>query len=265
VAPVQAWGQGRGVTDDLDDTQVRLPGTDRSAALAPLLVLASILFAGVILLIGELTVPGRLWWASDQERSKQVFDAGLHHDALATLADWIGHLTVPTVLRVVTVVCAVLLWRRGLRAVALWWVATMLISGGVAIGLRYLVARQRPHWPGSGPLVEGYTFPSGHATSAAVFAGCVVIVTWPYLGRIGRAATTLAAVVFFVAVGGSRLVLGVHRISDVLAAWALAAALLLAMLAVAAEPRVRRRLSPAPAEPAARAAEAAPRPGLRGS
>lgn len=248
-----------------DGRQERRSGASRSATSPLVLALGSIFFVGVIVLIGELTVRGRLWWAPDEERSKQVFDVGLRHDALATMSDWIGHLTVPTVLRVVTLICAVLLWRRGLRAVALWWAATMLISGALAIGSRYLVARQRPHWPGSGPLVEGYTFPSGHAANAAVFAGCIVIITWPYLGRIGRAATTLAGLVFFVAVGASRLVLGVHRISDVVAAWALAAALLLAMLAVAAEPRVRPRFSPTPAAPAAREAGAARQPGLRGS
>lgn len=231
------------MTNGPDDRQALAPDTGRSVVTPLVLALGSALCAGVVLLIGELTVPGRLWWAPDQKWSKQVFDGGLHHDALATTADWVGHLTVPTVLRIVTLICAVLLWRRGLRAVALWWGTTMLLSGAVAIGLRYLVARQRPHWPGSGPVVEGYTFPSGHAANAAVFAGCVVIVAWPHLGRVARAATLVAGLVFFVAVGASRLVLGVHRVSDVVAAWALAGALLLAMLAVGTEPSVRSRIS----------------------
>jgi hypothetical protein len=67
------------------------------------------------------------------------------------------------------------------------------------------------------------------------------------------------------------VVLGVHCISDVVAAWAVAATLLLGMVAIGAEPRVRN-LARAKlgvrselVEPGARAADPAPRPGLRGS
>jgi membrane-associated phospholipid phosphatase len=146
------------------------------------------------------------------------------------------------VLRVITVIGAVVLWRRGLRLTALWWAVTMIVSGAIAIVVREIVARPRPHWPGSGPVVDGYTYPSGHATSAAVFAGCCAVVLWPHLGRAGRALTVAAGLLFLVAVGGSRLVLGVHSIGDVLAAWALAACLLLAMIALGATPAVRRRV-----------------------
>lgn len=254
-----------------DGRQTFLPVASQNVARRRVLALGAVFFAGVVLLIGQLTVPGRLWWASDQERSKQVFDVGLRHDVLATTADWIGHLTIPTVLRVVTLICAVLLWRRGMRYLALWWAVTMVISGAVAIGLRYVVARPRPDWPGSGPVVEGYTFPSGHATNAAVFAGCILVVGWPYLGRAGRVATAVAGLVFFIVVGASRVVLGVHCISDVVAAWAVAATLLLGMVAIGAEPRVRNLaraklgVRPELVEPGARAAGPAPRPGLRGS
>jgi membrane-associated phospholipid phosphatase len=226
---------------------------ESSARWRAALLIATALLSGVILLIGLLTVRGRAWWAPDQRLSRRIFEAGLRHDVLSTAAEWIGDLTIPTVLRVVTLIGAVVLWRRGLREAALWWVTTMIVAGAVAIALRYVVARPRPHWPGSGPLVEGYTFPSGHAANAAVFAGCVAVLAWRYLDRIGRVAWTVAGVAFLLLVGGSRLVLGVHRVSDVLAAWALAGALLALMLAVAAEPRIRRRLPDrvtAPQEPA---------------
>lgn len=200
----------------------------------------AVLFAGVVAVIGVLTVRGRAWWALDQRWSQRFFDLGHRHQTLTTASEWIGHLTVPTVLRVITLIGAVLLWRRGQRRSAIWWSLTMIISGAVAIALRTVVARPRPHWPGSGPVVEGYTFPSGHATSAAVFAGCVLVVLWPHLRRVARVAVSVAGVVLFVAVGVSRLLLGVHRIGDVTAAWALAAALLLAAAALGADETVGR-------------------------
>ena len=197
-----------------------------------MLALAAAVFAGVVTLIGVLTDRGQAWWRPNQRESREVFDVGVHHEVLATTSDWVGNLTIPTVLRVITLLGAVLLWRRGRRAMAVWWVLTMVVGGAVAIGVRELIARPRPHWPGSGPLVDGYTFPSGHATSAALFAGTLVVVLWPYLGRGARVATSVAAVAFLVLVGVSRLILGVHSVGDVVAAWALAACLLLTALAV---------------------------------
>jgi membrane-associated phospholipid phosphatase len=219
-----------------------LPVTSQSPSRRLGLLVTSALFAGLVLLIGLLTVRPRAWWRPNQEESHDLFDAAHGHDTLTTTADWVGHLTIPTVLRVITVIGAVVLWRRGLRTTALWWAVTVIVSGAIAIVVREIVARPRPHWPGSGPVVDGYTYPSGHATSAAVFAGCVVVVLWPHVGRAGRAIAVGVALLFFVAVGVSRLILGVHSIADVLAAWALAACLLSAMIVLGAEPAVRRRI-----------------------
>jgi membrane-associated phospholipid phosphatase len=231
------------MTHGSDHRHPILPTVSRSPTARLTLAVLAVLFLGLALVIGELTVRGHLWWAEDQLRSRQVFDAGLRHRALESVAEWIGHLTVPTVLRIVTLVAAVLLWRRGRRDLALWWAITMLVAGAVAIGFRYAVARDRPHWPGSGPPVEGFTFPSGHATNSAVFAGCVLVLLWPRLGDQLRAVGVVVALLFTVGVAASRVVLGVHCISDVVAAWALAAALLSASLAVAALPRAHSRLT----------------------
>ena len=223
-----------------DEAEPFLPARARKSSWRLAMVLVALLGVGIVTLIGQLTVPRRPWWAPDRENSYDVFDVGHDHQALSTAAEWVGHLTIPTVLRVLTLVVAVVLWRRGLRATAVWWAVTMVVSGAVAIVVRELVARPRPHWPDSGPLVDGYTFPSGHATNAAVFAGCVVVVTWPHLRRAWRAVVVVAGIAFFVTVGASRLLLGVHSVSDILSAWALAASLLLGMFAVGATPAVRR-------------------------
>ena len=225
-----------------DDGRPFLPDPWRGGPARRALLLTGALGAAVVVVIGLLTVRGRPWWSPDRSLSREVFDAGLRHPALSTAAEWAGHLTVPTVLRVVTLLGAVLLWRRGRREAAVWWPATMLVAGALAIGVRYAVARPRPRWPGSGPPVEGYTFPSGHTANAAAFAACLVVLAWRYRGPLARAAAAVFGAVLLVGVAASRVVLGVHSVSDVLAAWALAAAVLPVMLAAAAAPAVRGRL-----------------------
>lgn len=230
-----------------DDRHEFLPVATRDGRRRLAYVLVGALLFGFFLLIGELTVRHHPWWSPDRSGSRRVFDYGHDHAWLTTAAEWVGHITVPTALRVLTLVCAVLLWRRGRRAEALWWSLTMVIGGAIAIVLRELVARPRPHWPGSGPPVEGYTFPSGHAASAALFAGSALIVAWPHLGRAGRVAASAAALLFTALVGVSRLLLGVHSILDVAAAWVLATVILLVAVAVVADPTVRRWAQVVPA------------------
>jgi undecaprenyl-diphosphatase len=79
------------------------------------------------------------------------------------------------------------------------------------------------------------SFPSGHATEAtAVFVTLALVVAVFVLRRpIVRAATVLGAGLLSVAIGVSRLVLGVHWPSDVLAGWALGAGTALAVTLVA--------------------------------
>lgn len=137
--------------------------------------------------------------------------------------------TRPAVVLVLTLVgCAA--W--GLRSRA-WW-RPALLAGAVVLGnilvavVKAVVARPRPPLdamvaPGS---VTSASFPSGHTASAAV-----LLLTLGYLARTrDRRGRTLAAGVLPVAgvalVGGSRLYLGHHYLTDVLAGAALAVAVL---------------------------------------
>ena len=100
------------------------------------------------------------------------------------------------------------------------------LAGAVAIAdlIKPLVGRPRP---AIGPLVataSGYAFPSGHATQTAAVAvtlallGAAVATSWPR--RVG---VWLAAVLVMLTVGFSRVYLGVHWPSDVVAGFALGA------------------------------------------
>jgi membrane-associated phospholipid phosphatase len=84
------------------------------------------------------------------------------------------------------------------------------------------------------PVVEtpsNASFPSGHAMTALVTWGALLLVALPSVRRRVRPWLVAAAAVLVVVVGLTRLALGVHFVSDVLAGWALGAGWLAATTA----------------------------------
>ncbi len=97
---------------------------------------------------------------------------------------------------------------------------TML--GGTILNdvLKYFFQRERPSLP---HLVEatGFSFPSGHAMMSFVFYGMLTYLIWlNFPGRWIRFTTVSIAVVLVLLIGLSRIYLGVHYPSDVLAGFA---------------------------------------------
>ena len=76
------------------------------------------------------------------------------------------------------------------------------------------------------------SFPSGHSMTAVVTWGALLLVTLPAVRRRVRPWLVAATGAVVVAVGFTRLALGVHFLSDVLAGWVLGAAWLAATTAV---------------------------------
>nr|WSW57769.1 phosphatase PAP2 family protein [Streptomyces sp. NBC_00998] len=100
------------------------------------------------------------------------------------------------------------------------------------------VARPRPPVADWAVPASGYAFPSGHATTSAIVAGLLAWTAW----RTATAATArfcwALAACWAIAVGLSRIYLGVHWPTDVLGGWLYALAWLTAARAVAAAKRV---------------------------
>lgn len=124
------------------------------------------------------------------------------------------------------VVTVIAVWRSGK------WLPTVLaVVGTCGIGLvivaaKAIVGRSRPGSPFALVSEGGYSFPSGHATgTAAVALICAWMVSrWVVTGWAARVAAWAVAVAVTGAVGFSRVYLGVHYVSDVLAGWLLGAA-----------------------------------------
>ena len=116
------------------------------------------------------------------------------------------------------------LWFRGARlAFAVSPVAALAVAGVAVFAGKRLFARVRP--PGQLHLVHetGGSFPSGHsADSTAVLLAIGLTVAIVFLRRRHlRALAVAASVALAGAIGLSRLELGVHWPTDVVAGWAL--------------------------------------------
>ena len=102
---------------------------------------------------------------------------------------------------------------------------------------KQLFARDRPSlWEPIAPHYT-YSFPSGHAMASATLAAVVVLLAWHTRWRWPVVAIALA---FVLLVGYSRVYLGVHYPSDILAGWAAAsvwtAAVYLAVFRISRRP-----------------------------
>lgn len=87
------------------------------------------------------------------------------------------------------------------------------------LGAKQLFARERPSlWESIAPETT-FSFPSGHAMGSMTLAWVLLLLAWHTRWRLP---VLVAAVTFTVLVGLSRVYLGVHYPSDILAGWAAA-------------------------------------------
>ena len=124
---------------------------------------------------------------------------------------------------VLTTLTVALLIRRRMRLAACIAVAAL---GGVVLSpaIKEMVGRLRPVVPEPIATAPGPSFPSGHAATVTVTIGILLLVLLPALPvRLRRGAIVAGAGVVLL-VGLTRLALGVHFVSDVLAGWVLGAA-----------------------------------------
>lgn len=144
----------------------------------------------------------------------QLFVEHLRSDALTPVMEAFTSLASVVVLAVMAAVIAALAPGKAPG----WCVAVNLVCV-VALNtvLKYLVQRPRPD--GFRLISEsGYSFPSGHSMVAMAFFGLLIWMVWRYHRRdVMRVVWCAAFGLVIVMVGVSRIYLGVHYASDVLA------------------------------------------------
>ncbi|GAA2477776.1 phosphatase PAP2 family protein [Winogradskya humida] len=195
--------------------------TERSV-LGLLAVVAGGLGFGLLLLLV------RLHWTPLQD---------LDHSVAQGLNNWVApHPPVVTVLKaiaqlggrtimlwLVTIAVVLLLIRRRTR-LAVYLVVTGIGALLLDPSLKALVGRLRPVVDVPVAIAPGNSFPSGHALGSMVAYGALLLVFLPAVSRRWRKFAIGLVAVIVVAIGFTRISLGVHFLSDVLAGWLLGAA-----------------------------------------
>src|ERR1700743_1720917 len=194
-----------------------------AAARRTLTPLAVVTAAALVVVL--LLVLVRLQWAPLESAD---------HDAASRLNSLVaGQATVVKVIKAVTWLgSSGVLWTLiGLAVVWLairrrWRLAIYLLVTGAGVltldpVLKALVGRLRPVVAHPIAYGKGDSFPSGHALGSIVCYGALFLVFLPATRGIWRRVFTAVIVTLIAAIGISRLLLGVHYLSDVLGAWAL--------------------------------------------
>ena len=97
--------------------------------------------------------------------------------------------------------------------------------------LKELVGRARPDLWLTGPEPSGLSFPSGHATFAMVFGGILIVLVGEAVSSApARRAIQLFLILLILAIGASRVYLGVHWPSDVVGGYLFGGAALLGLV-----------------------------------
>ena len=143
-------------------------------------------------------------------------------------------LTIGTI--IVVVRFAMKKWGREAKLFAI----TMIGAGLLNITLKLAFKRSRPEPFFNLSPPETYSFPSGHSLTSAVFFGALAaILTARIKSRRARIAIWIVSAFMFLTIGFSRIYLGVHHTTDVIAGFA--AALIWILMVRFVEVQLRRR------------------------
>lgn len=114
-----------------------------------------------------------------------------------------------------------LCWLRGRRHFCYQYLVTMVVGTGLNKLIKHLVLRPRP---GYDRLMHygGYSFPSGHSSGVVLVLGSLIVLTWEsHLSHRAKWAWTILLTAGCLLIGFSRVYVGAHYASDVLAGWCL--------------------------------------------
>lgn len=111
--------------------------------------------------------------------------------------------------------------------------STIWITLGIGSVLKLLFGRERPLTEYVANLqFQTLSFPSGHTSGATIAYGLLAYLAWQLLPQPWNYIAVALLIAIIILVGISRIYLGAHFPSDVVAGWALGAAALLVVIFV---------------------------------
>jgi undecaprenyl-diphosphatase len=208
------------------------------------------LTAGLALLVSAVAVFREIAEAVGEQDDIALFDVHVAQwfhthafEPLTTIVLGFTHVHGIVGMSVASSLLALWFWRRQ----APYWLLCVVIAapGGMLINvlLKNVYARPRPMFDEPLLTLATYSFPSGHTAASTLFYGliaCYVVTTSPSWRK--RCLAMVLAAVMVLLVAFSRVYLGAHFVSDVLAAMAYSAGWLAVCIAAVSTLR-RRRLA----------------------
>ncbi|MFY1577341.1 phosphatase PAP2 family protein [Verrucosispora sp. WMMD703] len=185
---------------------------------APLLVVAIGLGFGLLVLLVRLHLEPVT--SVDQAVARELNEVVSPRSYLVDALNGITRLGGRPVMLWLVGVAALLLVRRRVR-LAVYLLATTAGALLLDPSVKSLVGRLRPVVEAPVAIGLGNSFPSGHALGSMVVYGALLLVFLPAVRY--RKLFTAAVALLVVAIGVTRIALGVHYLTDVLAGWLLGA------------------------------------------
>jgi undecaprenyl-diphosphatase len=187
---------------------------------------------GIFALIGIIGAIGLLLlfaWLSEEvftqeftslDNNTALWVHGFASPALDTLFNAFSALGSFGVVALTVIAFGYLFWKKHMHDA---WRLLIAVIGGLLInqGLKLVFHRPRPDlWDQAGVQFAGFSFPSGHSTLSLCLFGMFIWLGWEYMRKQGaRVAWAVLMVLIIAMVGLSRIYLGAHYLTDVLAGY----------------------------------------------
>ncbi|NLA43076.1 phosphatase PAP2 family protein [Candidatus Saccharibacteria bacterium] len=139
------------------------------------------------------------------------------HSPVATMFfQSITELGGPIVLTLATLAIATVYWLKSHKKAALMIFSSVFGSVAINVVLKSIFQRDRPDFWTHLVYEAGYSFPSGHAMASSALAIALIFLLWRTTVKWHAVAL---GVIYMVLVGASRMYLGVHYPTDIVAGW----------------------------------------------
>lgn len=209
-----------------DGWRRRVKAPNKDSRSGPLAASAGGAWLAVALLVGlvgafvalALAVEaGNAALAEVDARARELL-GGLAGGSAGAVLSHLSALHAPRGILALTAAASVALWLWHRRTGSLLLVASVLGGALVNHALKHGFQRPRPGLENALSVATDFSFPSGHAAEATLLYGTLAALialrtaSWPL--RVGA---VVGATVMVLCIGGSRVMLGAHHLSDVIA------------------------------------------------
>jgi len=175
-----------------------------------------ILLAGVFILLAAIVASGAVN-GIDVVAVNYVYS--LRSEILTRIMLGVSFLGSAPFISIAAIIFVLAFWIKRYKNEAIILAATLLSSVAIDNALKYFIRRGRPDVAALDTGIT-YSFPSGHAMNSLVFYGLLAYFAPRWIkNRRALFAVDAAAIILVALIGFSRIYLGAHYLTDVVAGW----------------------------------------------